>query len=322
MEYKNKPRVVISKCIEHSACRYNGELIPNEFVKRLSKHVEFITVCPEVEIGLGIPRDPVRIIKKKNGLKLIQPSTSKDLTKKIDNFSKNYSNNLDNVDGFILKSRSPSCGVGDAKVYFDNDSGSTQGKTNGFFTNHIVNQFNGFPIEHEARLSNFRIRENFLTKIFMFSSFRNISKNPKIQKLIEFHSRNKLLLMSHSQKHLRILGRITANQEDTEIKDLYKNYFDNLKQALARLPRIGTNINVLQHAFGYFTENLTKKERLYFLELTDSYKNQKIPLSALITVIRSWIIKYDIEYLLNQTYFRPYPEDLIAIKDSGTGRKL
>ncbi len=169
-----KPIVVISKCLELEACRYNGQVIPDDFVKKLKPHVTFLPSCPEVEIGLGVPREPVRIISVKGQNKLIQPATGKDLTDIMLRFADKFLNSLEEVDGFILKSRSPSCGIKDVKVYQGIEKGAATGKSTGFFAGKVLEMFPGLAIEDEGRLRNFKIREHFLTKLFALASFRNV----------------------------------------------------------------------------------------------------------------------------------------------------
>ena len=316
-----KPIVIVSSCLEFDSCRYNGELIPNEFVRNLSRFVNFKPICPEVSIGLGIPRDPIRIVENKNSLELIQPTSGKNLTKKINDFSTNYLNNLE-VDGFILKSRSPSCGIKDAKIFGSADSKITLRKQSGFFASRVIEKFPHLPIEHEGRLTNFRIREHFLTRIFLFARFRKIIESKSISELINFHTRNKLLLMSYNQSKLKVLGNIVANNRKDSLKNIFNSYKSTLYKSLIRLPSRGSNINVMLHGFGYFSKHLKPKEKGYFLDLLESYKNGKTPLSANLAVLKAWIIKFEENYLINQSFFAPYPEELIEISDSGIGRKL
>ncbi len=169
-----KPKVVISKCIEFDRCRWNGNMIKSPIVKTLKTFMDFQSVCPEVEIGLGVPRDPIRIIKDQR-LKLIQPSALKEYTEQMENFSKEYLNAIENVDGFLLKSKSPSCGLKETKYFYDNKPGSAViEKGAGLFGREVLNIFPNLAIETEGRLINFRIREHWLTKLYTLRSFRDV----------------------------------------------------------------------------------------------------------------------------------------------------
>jgi uncharacterized protein YbgA (DUF1722 family)/uncharacterized protein YbbK (DUF523 family) len=314
------PRVVVSKCLGFEACRYNAQVIEDKFVARLEKHVKILDVCPEVEIGLGTPREPVRLVFEDNDVKMIQPDTGRDFTPKMKRFSKDYVASLKDIDGFILKSRSPSCGLQDAKVYPQREKAPAMEKGPGMFTKEVLDRFPNAAIEDEGRLNNFRIREHFLTKLFVLARFRKLKNKPTARGLVQFHSENKLLLMAYSQKELRQLGRIVANHEKRGMGDVFADYETHLSAALSRAARYTSHINVLMHALGYFSKELSSREKAHFLDLLEQYRKAKIPLSAINSVLRSWILRFDTEYLESQVYFEPYPAELVEITDSGKGR--
>ena len=190
----NKPNIVISKCLGFETCRYNGQVINDEYVNKLSKFVNYIPVCPECEIGLGVPRFPIRIVKEKDNLKLVQPKTGKDCTKDMIRFSENFLKGLKNIDGFILKFRSPSCGINDVSIYPSLEKSAPVGKGPGFFGSKVMEMFPGLSIEHEGRLKNFKLREHALTKLFALAGFRD--HQGKMADLVKFHSNNKYLFMA------------------------------------------------------------------------------------------------------------------------------
>ncbi|MEX0998453.1 MAG: DUF523 and DUF1722 domain-containing protein [Thermodesulfobacteriota bacterium] len=315
-----KPVVVTSKCFEFDACRYNGVMIPNNFVQKLEPFVKFIPVCPEMEIGLGVPRDVIRVVENKGEKLLVQPTTGKELSKSMYKFADGFLNSLDSVDGFILKSRSPSCGINNAKVFPDADNPVPIGKGPGLFAEKVLEKYPGVAIEDEGRLLNYNIREHFLTKLYTLARFREVKKKNTAKSLIEFQSDNKYIFMSYSQREMRVLGRIAANQSQLPIEEVISEYEKHLQIALSNHPRRSTHINTLMHGLGYFSKKLTSKEKFYFLTMLESYRNAKVPLSAILSVLESWIIKYDVEYLARQTFFAPYPTELVEITDSGKGR--
>ena len=143
-----KPVIVVSKCLGFDACRYNGVTIENGFVESLKKHVRYIQTCPEMEIGLGVPRDPIRIAKDGNGLGPFQPSTGKDVTEKMVSFSSGFLGSLKAVDGFILKYRSPSCGIKGVKIYHSRDPGSGSSKGMGFFGKTVLEKYGYLPVQN------------------------------------------------------------------------------------------------------------------------------------------------------------------------------
>lgn len=315
-----KPTIFVSKCLGFAKCRWNGEVISDKFIKSLRPHIDYITTCPECEIGLGVPRDPIRIIYKDHNSKLKQLNTGDDFTDKMNSFVNSYLDKIDEIDGFILKERSPSCGLKDVKVYSSLKPSSPMKRSSGFFGKEVLDRFPNFPAETEMRLTNFTIRENFLTKIFTFAKFRKLKKKPAIKDLIQFHAENKLLLMAYSQKYLKIMGNIVANHEKRKIEDIFSEYESNLCLALTNLHTFSSSINVLMHAFGYFSKELNSGEKKFFLNTLEEYRREQIPLSVPVSLVRSYIIRFNQDYLRQQTFFQPYPESLIEIKDSGKGR--
>jgi uncharacterized protein YbgA (DUF1722 family)/uncharacterized protein YbbK (DUF523 family) len=317
-----KPRVVVSRCIEFASCRYNGAMIPSEVVRSLKPHVDFVPICPEVEVGLGVPRDPIRIVADGAALRLVQPTTGRDLTTDMRSFAESFLGSLSDIDGFILKYRSPSCGLKEVKFYPGADAKTVVGKGAGFFGGAILERFPRLAIEDEGRLNNFRIREHFLTQIFAFASLREAGAAGSMRNLVEFQARNKLLLMAYNQKEMRHLGKIVANHEKRPVLQVFSEYEEHLRAALASPPRYTSCINVLMHALGYFSEGLSSREKAYFLASLDDYREARIPLSVPVGIIKSYIVRFDQGYLAPQSFFAPYPERLVEITDSGKGRDL
>ncbi len=315
-----QPVVVVSKCLGFARCRYNGITIDDDFVSHLKPYVEYRPVCPEVEIGLGVPRDPIRIVRKKNLDRLMQPATGRDHTDRMRDFSEEFLRSCTGVDGFILKARSPSCGIKDVKIFASTDKGPATGKDAGFFGRAVLERFPHLPVENEGRIRNFRIREHFLTKLYTFARFRTLERT--MGSLVDFHSAHKLMLMSYHQAELRNCGRIVANQEKLPVREVFSQYMAHLHKAFAGVPRYTSNINVLMHALGYFKKELSAKEKKFFLTSLERYRAGKIPLSANLGIVRSWIVRFNVTYLDQQKFFEPYPEGLVEITDSGIGRTL
>lgn len=309
-----KPVVVLSKYLEFAPCRYNGAMIPDRFVRQLEPHVLFLPVCPEVEIGLGVPRDPVRIVSEKGALRLLQPATGRDLSERMGRFSDQFLTSLSEVDGFILKNRSPSCGIKDVKRFPRMDVETPVGKGAGFFAAEVLERFPGLAIEDEGRLNHPKIRDHFLTKLFTLARFREAKKTTKLEALVRFHATHKLLLMAYNQKKMRLLGRIVGNSEKRPAADLFTEYEPHLRQALARPPRSSSNINTLMHVFGYFSDELSKKEKAFFLRMLETYRNGHLPRSAALSILKAWVVRFQNGYLEDQTFFEPYPESLIEIE--------
>lgn len=306
---ETKPKILVSKCLGFDACRWNGVVIEEQFIKKLSDFVEFITVCPEVEIGLGVPRDPIRIIKKNGEYFLIQYKTEKDITKVMENFSKKFLKKIEkeNIDGVILKDRSPSCGIKDVKIFSDKNVVVQKGS--GFFAKDVVNTFTNIPVESEGRLNNLYLKENFLTKVFLISRFRNLKKEMK--ELVKFHSQNKYLFLSYNQKMLRELGTIVANLKKEDVEKVFKSYGETLLSGLKKNYRKNSYYNTLLHIFGYFKDSLKKEEKNFILKNIEDFKNDKVGLLTTLILLKSYVIRFDIDYLKEQTIFKPFPEELI-----------
>lgn len=247
-------------------------------------------------------------------MKLIQYETKKDVTEEMINFSNKFLKNLE-IDGAILKSKSPSCGIKDVKIYPTDEKSAPIRKDKGIFGNAIINRFPLYAIEDEDRLRNHIIKENFLRKIFTFASFKETKKKKSINELIKFHSINKFLIMSYSQKELKELGKITANNEKKSIFEILEDYEQHLKLAFSKSPRCNSNINVLNHTFGYISENLKPEEKKLFLDSLKNFRKGYVGLSTPISIMKSWIIRFDQSYLKKQTYFSPYPDELMEVEN-------
>jgi uncharacterized protein YbgA (DUF1722 family)/uncharacterized protein YbbK (DUF523 family) len=315
-----RPRIVVSKCLGFEECRYDGSIIEDDFLKNLEPYVDFITVCPEAEIGLGTPRPPIRIVSVARELKLIQPATKRDVSEEMNLFTSRFLNGLSDVDAFVLKSRSPSCGFTDVKVYASLEKGPSLGRTRGFFGGAIQDRFPDLAVEDEGRLKNFHLREHFLIRLFALARLRELMKAATSSALVEFQAQNKFLLMAYNQKEMRELGRLVANLQARPFSDVAADYEKHFRLAFARAPRGASHVNVLQHALGFFSDELTAREKQHFLQLLSRYAAGKIPLASALSVMKSWITRFQPIYLSSQTYFHPFPEDLIELMDSGKGR--
>jgi uncharacterized protein YbgA (DUF1722 family)/uncharacterized protein YbbK (DUF523 family) len=317
-----QPRVVVSRCIEFASCRWNGLRIASDVVKGFIPFLDFQPVCPEFEIGLGVPRAPIRLVSIDEDLRLLQPATGRDVTDDMSSFARAFLDDVVEVDGFILKSRSPSCGIKDVKVYPGIGKQSAVARGAGFFGSAVLDMFPGAAIEDEGRLTNFRLREHFLTKLYTLASFRAVKAARKMGRLVSFHTENKLMLMACSQKELKILGRIVANPEHRSVDAVLADYECHLHAALRGPARYTSNINVCMHALGYFSKELSGREKGFFLDSLERYREGKVPLSVCLNLVMSWIVRFEEQYLIGQTFFQPYPKELVEISDSGKGRKL
>ncbi|MDZ7860038.1 MAG: DUF523 and DUF1722 domain-containing protein [Candidatus Krumholzibacteriota bacterium] len=315
-----RPSVVVSKCLGFKKCRYNGQTIPDRFVERLGDYVDYITVCPEEEIDLGTPRDPVRIGRRGDEIRMVQPASGADYTDKMLNFVSTFLDGVESADGFLMKNRSPSCGINDVKIYqnLDKPTGAQRGK--GLFGGSIADYFPEAAIEDEGRLRNFSIREHFLTKLFANTRFRKISNGVRMKDLVDFHSSHKYLFMAYNETAMRECGKIVANYEHFPAEEVFRLYREKMRDIFVERAKYTSIINTLYHIFGGVSDNLSGEEKKFFLDSAEQYRDERIPLSAILQLLKSYVIRFDNEYLKRQVFLNPYPEKLVEISDSGKGR--
>ena len=319
---KVRPILYCSRCLEFDHCRYDGSIISSEIVRNLMDHAEIVHDCPEMGIGLGTPRPPVKIYEDKEGFHLYQPSTEMDHTEDMKSFVDGILNSLGPVDGFILKARSPSCGLNDVKIYGSREKGKHKKLGSGFLGMEVQNRFFDLAVETEKRLLDDRIRDHFLTKLYCLARYRVVMEENSAKSLIDFHSMSKFTLMAYNQSLMREMGRVVSQQKELGIEAALVRYRALLGRALSKGPSYNSHINVLMHCFGFVSTKLGKEERSFFLDSLDLYRDERVPLISLKTMLRSWLIRFDVDYLLDQYYFEPYPEELMRQLDTKKDREL
>ncbi len=316
-----RPKVGVSKCLEFEACRYNAVMISNEFVRHLKDYVDFVPVCPEAEIGLGTPRPTVVLqTSGADNLELYQPTTDTVHTEKMIKLADNYISNNTELDGFIFKSKSPSCGLKGVKVYHKKSKQAVKA-SKGLFALKISEHYDLIAAEEDGRLNDFQIREHFLIKLYSIARFREVEKSNNIKMLQEFHARHKMLFYCYNQNILRKMGRIASNLEKKDIKLVIKEYAENLALIFSKVLSYKKRINSLIHMLGYFKEHITAKQKAHFLESVEDYRNSRISAFAPLAIMQSWTKGYDVPYLENQYIFEPFPKGIRFVTDSGKGVK-
>ncbi|HML25721.1 MAG TPA: DUF523 and DUF1722 domain-containing protein, partial [Methanomethylovorans sp.] len=262
---------------------------------------------PEGDIGLGTPRDPIRLVNGEN-LRLIQPSTGQDITEKMQLFVSSFLDNLSDVDGFILKSKSPSCGLRTTKVFPTADAQEPLHKHGtGFLAKGLLDRFTNLPYADEVALMDPEIREHFLTRIFMYTDLKLYLSS--IQELMDFQSRNKLLLMAYDQRRSKVLGRILADHKQRPFAEIVRAYTRTVQEITLVPPSRGNVINAFMHAFGYFSHKMGSDKKQYLLDCMEAYRKGTLTLQELRKSMIPWILEFRIDYLEDQTLFYPYPEN-------------
>ena len=308
-----RPILVVSRCLGFEPVRYNGQIVRDDFVQRLVAVCEPRTVCPEVEIGLGIPRPPIRLVRRREGtLTLVQPDTGRDVTGLMTEFAGGYLEGLDPVDGFLLKSRSPSCGFRDVKIYPESESSAPVGKTAGLFGAAVLDRFPQAACEDEGRLRDEPLRERFLTLLFALARLRAVEAAGERSGLVDFHARYKYVLMAYEERGLRELGRLVAGIAELPWGDALARYRERFAHALKRAARLGGHVNALQHMFGPISDGLAPRERAFFVDHVEQLRSGHATLEATVPLLRSWALRFESEYLERQAYLLPYPRELVG----------
>jgi uncharacterized protein YbgA (DUF1722 family)/uncharacterized protein YbbK (DUF523 family) len=304
-----QPRILVSRCLEFEPCRYNGAVISSEVVRKLRALAEMYPVCPEVEIGMGVPREPLRLVKKGDSVHLIQPATGRDITEEMRTFADWFLKSLPPVEGLVLKDRSPSCGLKNTGVFaFGLEGDVAESRGTGLFAEEILHRYPWIPKATERDLANPRLRDHFLTQLYTLAEFHAV-RNHEIEKnLLQFHAENKYLLTAYHRTEYSLLTALATNRDERSFDVVMREYEEHLLNALSRPPRITSHLGVLRHALTHFTDAaIPLKERERLEELLEAYRKGEKPLSAPRTLIREWIVAYDEDYLGQQTYFEPYP---------------
>ena len=275
-----------------------------------------------MQIGLGVPRKPIRLVfdaEKQHHL-LYQPDTGLFFTDDMQNYLTDLLEGLGPVDGFLLKGRSPTCGVRDVNIYASTQKGPVVAKVSGLLGQRLLDAYPHIPVEEEGRLTNYQLRDRFFTRVFTLAEMRSVASSKAMKRLVAFHAKHKLLLMGCNQAEMRLMGKLVANPDKLPVSDIMEAYQQHLRKALEGYSRRPGVINVLMHAFGYFKKVLTPREKSRFLDMLEQYRSGAMPLVAVNSVLEAWIERTDEGYLRQQSFFAPYPRALRDLTDSGKGR--
>lgn len=308
----DKIRIGISSCLLGAKVRFDGQHKQDSFITgTLTNWFEFVPVCPEVEVGLGIPRETIRLEGDPADPRLVKTKSGDDLTDSMKRFCKKRVSDLEkeNLGGYILKSRSPSCGMERVKVY--SAKGMPSNKGQGIYAAELMRRFPLIPVEEEGRLNDPALRERFIEQVFTLQRWRRmLLENSTRGGLVKFHEQHKYLLMAHSVQYYRNMGRLVAEMKGRKLVEVQEEYLEMLMSALRLRATVAKHVNVLQHLMGYFKKQLNHDEKQELQEMVAAYKSGHFPLIVPVTLLNHYIRKYDEPYLKQQVYLKPGPTEL------------
>lgn len=309
---EEKIRVGISSCLLGEKVRYDGGHQLDRLIRDgLGPYLEFVPVCPEVELGLPTPREALRLVEREDGTHLVFSRSGTDITAAMTAWAEKRVSDLEREElcGFIFKSRSPSSGMERVNLY--GPGGIPRKIGVGVFARVFMEQFPLVPVEEDGRLHDPRLRENFVECLFVFRRWRRLLAGSRTTgALVAFHTRHKLLLMAHSVESYRTMGKLVAGPHSLRPEELFDRYQQLLMQGMRLLPTVKKHVNVLQHLLGYFKRDLSADEKAEALELIEHYRQGYLPLIVPVTLFNHFVRKYRQPYLAEQYYLNPHPLEL------------
>jgi uncharacterized protein YbgA (DUF1722 family)/uncharacterized protein YbbK (DUF523 family) len=309
----HKPRLGISACLLGEKVRYDGgHKLDHYLAGVLGRFVEWVPVCPEVECGLPVPRESMRLVGDPEAPRLIAQRSGTDHTGRMLAWAEKRLAELEEKElcGFVFKSRSPSSGMQGVRIY--SEKGMPVKKGSGLFAAAFMRRFPLLPVEDEGRLNDPELRENFIERIFVYSRWRGLlGKPPRLNDFMEFHASHKLLFMSHHPKAVTALGQRVARADRKNLLPVMDQYLAIMMTELKRIATKKKNVNVLHHIMGYFKKQLSPEEKQELLEIIDSYYNGLIPLIVPVTLFNHYVRKFGEPYLARQVFLHPHPLELM-----------
>jgi uncharacterized protein YbgA (DUF1722 family)/uncharacterized protein YbbK (DUF523 family) len=309
----DRVRVGVSSCLLGRKVRFDGGHKRDAFVvESLAKFVEFVPVCPEVESGLGVPRESMRLVQHDDGIRLITVKTGRDETATVSRWSARKARELadQNLSGFVLKKDSPTCGLNRVRVY--GGSGIPQRNGRGLFAEALASRIPNLPIEEEGRLSDPGLRENFIERIFAFDRLQQMFRNRwTVGDLVAFHTAHKLTILAHVPAAYQRLGRLVAGAKGMSRTTLRDQYSQDFMSALSVVSTRGRHVNVLEHMLGYFKKSLDDADRAELRDLIARYGAGTVPLVVPLTLLKHHIRRIGVTYLAGQLYLDPHPGELM-----------
>lgn len=307
-----KIRVGISSCLLGWEVRYDGGHKRDAYINgTLARYFEFVPVCPEVGIGLGVPREPIRLVRQEDGIHVLGTrDPSKDVTEALASYGRRMASELADLSGYIFKRASPSCGMARVKVY--TPEGRPAGQSGGVYAREFMRSHPLLPCEEEGRLGDPALRENFITRVFVYRRWQELLRGGLTPaRLVGFHSDHKYLVLAHDQAAYRRMGRLVAGAGRRPLEALAADYAAELMGALKRKATRRSHVNVLQHLLGYVSDRLEAEDCREMLEVIEQYRRGLVPLVVPLTLLRHHFRRHPHPYVQRQHYLSPHPEELM-----------
>ena len=306
-------RIGISACLLGQQVRFDGGHKRDPFLTdTFGRFVEWLGVCPEVECGLETPRPAMRLVRIDGGTRLLTVKTGVDLTGQMERYADQRVAALEGTDlsGYVLKKDSPSCGLERVKIYDGHGVPARSGR--GLFASKLVERFPNLPVEEEGRLSDPRLRDNFVERVFAYWRLRGLfSGHWTPGAVVGFHTAHKLSLMAHSVDAYRRLGRLVAEVGTATRGEFERQYTTAFMAALTKIATPRRHANVMQHMVGYFKDRLDRDSRAELLAAVDDYRRELVPLIVPMTLLRHHVRVHAVDYLAGQVYLDPHPKELM-----------
>jgi uncharacterized protein YbgA (DUF1722 family)/uncharacterized protein YbbK (DUF523 family) len=311
MQYAERPTIGISSCLLGQKVRYDGSAKRDRWiVDQLGRFVDYQPVCPEMAIGLGVPRPPIRLVGTPDSARVVGvDDPSVDVTAALEDYALDMAGRLGDISGYVFMSKSPSCGMERVKLYADNGHASKKGV--GAYARVMMEARPNLPCEEEGRLNDPMLRENFVNRVFAYRRWQSLrAAGLSAKALIEFHARHKYMVMAHSQAAYQRLGRLLAHLKGVDLARVADLYEAELMQALKRRVNRKRHVNVLQHIQGYLKQRIDGDDKRELAESIEAYRREEVPLVVPVKLLRHYFRRNPDNYIDRQWYLDPYPESL------------
>jgi uncharacterized protein YbgA (DUF1722 family)/uncharacterized protein YbbK (DUF523 family) len=306
-------RLGISRCLLGDEVRFDGGHKRDSFLTDVfGRYVEWVPVCPEVEAGLGTPREAMRLVGDPQNPRLVTIKSGTDHTRALETLTKNRIAQLMELDlsGYVFKKGSPSCGIERVRIY--NAEGMPSRNGVGLFARAFIEQFPLIPVEEEGRLCEPTLRENFIERVFCYRRWQDLVQiGVTRQALVQFHTIHKYLLLAHSPQQYKVLGRLVGQAERHRPKEFAHRYGELFMKTLAVKTTVRKHVNVLQHIIGHFKDRLGTHEKAELAGVIGDYHQELTPLIVPLTLIKHYVQIFDVGYIRDQVYLNPHPKELM-----------